>query len=646
MNDTVDTLADLRGLNLPFDLDLVTEQCHTCVRKQLKKYEKHVDKLGKPTEGRFLVPCTGIPKEPVNPDLKATVDDDVWDEMVATVDIVTWAAKYLKLPTGLPWIARWYQAEVLRCSSRRKMLRIARRTGKTDLVCVEICYYLFTEPNLKIVVAGPQKTHTEEIVNRVRGFIHSNPELSSMVIRDVSAPYYAIELSNGSRLRGFAAGTKGKGEGIGIRGQDADKLYMEEMDYIDERAITGAVIPILQTNPNTALIGFSTPSGFKTPYYNFCSNNPYYTEFHHNYKVLAHWKNVEMERSSFTEEDWTHEYLAEWGSTEAGVYKPSYIDRALQNYSYDSHHYSPAWKYCIGTDWNEKYGTEIVVLGYNMLTGMFQIVETLHVQKSEFTQLTGVQTLLDMNKKWKPAFVYIDAGNGSTNYELLRKTAYEQRYKGGDLDTARLLDILRKYNAGSSLTTKDPVTGEEIRSPAKPFMVNASVRMFEQGRISISSADRVLENQLRNYIIERYTPSKTPVYGIEDPKVKDHRLDALNLAIVAFHLEFDDLHTIKVVTSVGAVPDPRTRKDSLDNRDAQIAKNDSHGPAERRLEEALDKSKVFGVMPARVDHMANVTKTNRAGWESDQEPERMLQYLQRRRSRGNLSRHRPSRTTF
>lgn len=645
MKDTKvgDPYIDLRNVILPFDLETVDEQCIECVRRQLKKYEKHMDEHGRKTEGRFVVPCLGIPKNFVDQELKEALDDESYESMLAVADIVRWASKYLKLPTGEPWVARWYQEQVLRCTSRRKMLRIARRTGKTDLVCVEICYYLFTEPNIKVVVAGPQKSHTEEIITRVRAFINSNPALASMVTRDVSAPWYEIKLTNGARLRGFAAGTKGKGEGVGIRGQDADRLYLEEMDYVDEKAITGAVIPILQTTPNTALVGFSTPSGFQTPYYKFCEENPHYIEFHYNYKVLPHWKNVEMERSSFTEADWTHEYLAEWGSAEEGVYKPSYVDAATQTYVYGDHIKSPTWRYCIGTDWNEKHGTEIVVVGRNMLNGMHKVVEAILVPRSEFTQLSGVQALIEMNQKWKPDFIYIDAGNGSTNYELLRKTAYEQRRADGDRDTARLLDILKKYDAGSSLKIKDPITGEEVRMPAKPFMVNASVRIFEQKRIHISANDQILEKQLRNYIVQRMTPTKVPVYGLANAAVGDHRLDALNLALVAFQLEFSDLHTVNILTTVGAVPDPRTK--TLHHRSENNLDEQPHRPEDRRLENSQQKSG-SGILPARIDSSSGRIKTNRPGWEIDQEEKFSQRYLQQKRNRGTVSRSRPSRTNF
>lgn len=1009
-----DALADLRAIKLPFNLDEVKEECHNCVRKQLKKYEKMKDSHGKSMKGQFIVPCRGIPSNPVDPDLLAMLpNQETRDEMEELQDIVKWASKNLKLADGSPWNARWYQANVLRCTARRKVLRISRRAGKcissdseiltenglisaekyfslqkkprvvsfnqdtqtttfanafisnngkktvfslktkngreteatgnhpflirtsennakwkeledlaigdsiavpssyshldikgievgakksrllgyltgdggtshkttvrfsnadkeilddlsdiisdfkcklnyigqydynivgdlnnygkfksnkinkivtenglrclakhktipkcilegskeditnflgaywdcdgwisiklkpdkghnslkgeigicsaskklmletkhlllrlgihsslvhkkvkyknklndawqisfsnkdgiikfynnislkakqdklediynlvkdrkavintknnyfwdkvkeikelglkqtydlsvpgmqtfvaddiishnTDSVCVEICYYLFTHPGIKLVVAGPQKTHAEEIFNRVREFIASNPILHNMVVRDVSAPWYEIILTNGARLRGFAAGAKGKGSAVGIRGQDADRLYLEEMDYVDQNAITGAVLPILQTTPNTALVGFSTPSGFRTPYYECCEEDPQYVEFHFTYKVLPHWKAVERDKPRFTEERWTHEFLAEWGSSEDGVYKPEYIDAALTAYDYSDIKRNSSWRYCIGTDWNEKYGTEIVVIGYNTSTNLYQIVDAVLVSGSEFTQLSGIAKLLELNRKWKPNYIYIDAGNGSTNYELLRKTSFEERRPDGDRDTARLLDILKRYDAGSSIPTKDPVTGSDIRMPAKAFMINASVRMFEQKKIKISSYDDLLERQMRSYIIERYTPTKTPVYGLNDKKAGDHRLDAMNLALVAFHLEFDDLHVVTYLTDVAAIPDPRTMSQTINHRPTHVSDRQSR-PEDRRLEGPVESSSAFGVLPAKVDFGYQKVKTDRRGWDFDKEEEEKGRYLQRKRSRGTVQRNRPTRSTF
>lgn len=1064
MIDQNDLLADLRNIKLPFNLDEVDEQCHQCVRKQIEKYKKHRDPSGKNMEGRFIVPCTGIPKNPVDPDLLAILpNEETKNEMEEINDVVKWAKANL-FDNGKPWKARWYQADALRCTSKRKVLRVSRRAGKTTLICVEICYRLFTEPGIKILVAGPQKTHAEEIFTRVRELIDSNPKLFNMITRNVSGNYYEIKLSNGSRVRGFAAGAKGGSGGISMRGQDADLMCLDEMDYIDENAILGAVYPILQTNADTALIGSSTPSGFRTPYYECCEEDPQYKELHFSYKVLPHWKQVEADKPRFTEEKWTHEFCfagdqkvliynknkviekmikdvsignkvyssqdkklvnvtnifhnsdrrilkvetdiklikctedhsfrsidgiktsickldkipvsyvpnylydstieerkarlvgfingdgyianlktrysarfygkkedleniafdiekvygkkykpcfkstskntdtwtievskdisedlvllgalvgnktkqfnrvpewikekgiekeffgglwgakgssfipvnhtihslslsmtllsneilfdfksfllklnidatiigniiyiksdkdyqkfaeanfvrynkkkesdcffydlffkernrlyfnnfkkhrliyseslkkektlkilleeygiskksyykwkknvdnigykkygqistfipkakdwiqdrvsdnlcyidiietkltnesiptynievdssdhsylltggietfncAEWGDSENGVYKPHYIDTALTSYDYSDNKRIPTWKYCIGTDWNEKHGTELVVLGYDTATNIYKVVEAVLVAGSEFTQLSGIQKLLDLNRKWRPNFIYIDSGNGSTNAELLRKMSHEERRAGGDRDTARLLDIMKRYDAGSSIPVRDPVTGEDIKSPAKPFMVNASVRMFEQKRIKISSADEILEKQIRNYIIERYTPTKSPVYSLNDKKVGDHRLDALNLAIVAFHLEFDKLHTVSYITNVAVAPDPRKSSSEISNREElSFAKN--RGPEERRLDadkenNTLNNITMKAIMPAaKLDNGMHKMKTDRRGWDSDTEQKEMQTFLQKKHSRSTVQRNRPKRTTF
>jgi replicative DNA helicase len=647
MDNIIDEVADLRDLDLPFDLDQVIPQCHECVRSQIKKYGKHVidnNAVGR----RFLVPCRGIKKELVSPMERATKTDDQLEIIEAVRDKVAFAAKFARLPGDVPWIARWYQEQVLRCTSRRKVLRIGRRTGKTDSVCIEILFKLFTSKNRKIFITGPQKVHVEEIFTRLRSFIASNPILRDSVSRDVAAPYYAIEMKNGSRVRGFAGGAKGKKEGLAGRGQDADDIYCEEMDYIDETALRGGIFPILHTTPETSLVGFSTPTGFKTPYRSLCEDNPHYKEFHFTYKVLPWWRQVETEKATFTEEEWTHEYLAEWGTAESGVYKPSYIDRALIDYKYSDMTRNPVWKYTIGTDWNEKYGTEIAVLGYNPFTNMFQVVETVHIERSEFTQLAGVTKLLELNKKWRPHFIYIDAGNGSTNYELLKKTAYDNMKRDGDIDTANLLRTLKKYDAGASIEIRDPVSSQKKKVPAKPFMVNASVRLFEQNKIRLSVHDNRLEKQLRSYIIERITPTKTPVYGLEDEKVKDHRLDAVNLSIVAFQLEFSSLHAQNVITDVAAVPDPRNIRKHATERGEEADRVSV--PQERRLDGGFKKTpieeQVFAQVPGRVDTRLNGIRTNRPGWSTDEEDLHVEKFLHRRRGRQSIRRGRPTRTNI
>jgi len=934
----------------------------------------------------------------------------------------------------------------------------------TDSVCMEILYKLYTSKDRKIFVTGPQKIHVEEIFIRLRKFISSHSMLRDSVIRDAKAPYYEILLRNGSRVRGVPAGAKGKKDGLGGRGQDADDIYVEEMDYVDASALRGAIFPIMYTTPETSLCGFSTPTGFKTPYYSLCEESPHYKEFHYTYKVLPHYKQVEAEKGSFTEEEWKHEYCfngyqevtvldseskcfikkhiknikvgdkvfstqdkqlvditnvfknsnrktikyftdsgtidctndhgfrnrqgtktpvsalkeipfsyypiylysafkkqklarligflngdgyvadlssrysarfygekidlqnicidinsiystsyspyfkssstnsetwcvevnkeisedlvrlgglfgkkteqdnvipewilneskhiqieffgglwgaegstpkpvgytahslsinmtlktnklmyqlqdvlykfniestvkentlyikndiniqkfcklnpvryctskeilhfyldlyfkernrlyyenfenhrlvysertrsdsklsilfekynvskssfykwiknkdrtghkkygqiktkilkssdwfksklvgnlcymsilkeetngiqptynievnssdhsyiltnnvetfncAEWGTAESGVYQPAYIDRALTKYEYSSMVRNPSWRYVIGTDWNEKKGTEIVVLGFNPFSNTYHVVDVEHIERSEFTQLEGVSKLLAMNQKWMPNYIYIDAGNGSTNYELLRKTAWEHTKPGGNRITANLLTILKKYDSGASLEIKDPVTHQKEKKPAKPFMVNASVRLFEQNLVRISSYDEKLVKQFRNYIVDRISPNGTTIYGVESEKIGDHRLDAFNLAAVGFALEFSNLHSTVVSTEVAAIVDPRSKNT---NHVTHAEKNDKFSsPQERRLDGEASKSllekDIFTRIPGKLDNQRNTVQTNRLGWDIDREEEEMEKYKQRKKTRGRSRTDRPTRSNI
>lgn len=196
----------------------------------------------------------------------------------------------------------------------------------------------------------------------------------------------------------------------------------EEADFIDDEAIQGAIMPILYTNAHAELIGFSTPCGLRKTFYTWCMDSPQYKEFYYNYTVLP-WKDIiEKEKDSYTEEQWDHEMLALFGDSDAGVYKPSYIDRALTAYQYSDNHPEPGVVYAMGVDWNEKHGAEITVLGYSHYRKKFKIMDIQHVIGQDFTQLNSVSKVIEMNKKWNPRFVYVDSGNGCLYKDTIVQT--------------------------------------------------------------------------------------------------------------------------------------------------------------------------------------------------------------------------------
>ena len=67
-------------------------------------------------------------------------------------DPVKWAQAFLITWNGdkkcySPWTARWYQSEMLRDKSKKKVNRCGRRTGKTETMVVESLYSDYKNPN-------------------------------------------------------------------------------------------------------------------------------------------------------------------------------------------------------------------------------------------------------------------------------------------------------------------------------------------------------------------------------------------------------------------------------------------------------------------------------------------------------------------
>lgn len=582
-----DPLSDLRKLDLPFDVDEVIPECHECVRKQLKRYKHYVYPDGRRSES-FEVDCKGIKKQIISPQLIHKYTPEELFQIKGMLDPVYFAENFMIYPDGgqNPIILRDYQAIALRCTSPRRVLRWSRRVGKTMSVCVDIIHKLLTQHKVRLILAAPMIEQVENIFVRVRDFFFASPALKSSIANFKRSPH-ELTLKNESILKGFAAGSVSRGgDGTSIRGQDADIIYLEEADYVSEEAITGAILPLLSTSPNTKIVAFSTPLGFTTtPFYKLCYKSPDYKEFHFTYRVLPWAKEIEKQRHNMTEEKWNHEYEALFTESSSGVYKPKYIDKAITKYDYTDQQRIPYWSYCMGVDWNEKHGAEIVVLGYDPHTKKFKIAEAIHVGGSSFTQLNSVAKVIEMHKKWKPDYIYVDSGNGSTNYELLLHNA--KKAIPGD-DIYNFIYMLKKYDSGSKIEVRDIVTGEKVRKAAKPFMVDASIRMFEQNRISIPDSDTLLEKQLRNYIIDRYTETNIPKFGLLDSAVGDHRLDALNLAVVAFQLEFADLFKREYFTSISIANNPlKSKEEEIDDEDSSreivIAKRGRNSSTTQRL---------------------------------------------------------------
>ena len=125
-----------------------TEFCLKCIKTRVAKIDGPVsEELGVPLyrKGDFIIDCKGIPDEhkyiPRQDSLFARLEkesgeklsDEEKYDLSAMYDSIFWAEKYLgwkprKSNKGEP-----FQENMLRCSSKRKVSRLGRRNGKSEI---------------------------------------------------------------------------------------------------------------------------------------------------------------------------------------------------------------------------------------------------------------------------------------------------------------------------------------------------------------------------------------------------------------------------------------------------------------------------------------------------------------------------------
>jgi hypothetical protein len=82
-------------------------------------------------------------------------------------------------------------------------------------------WYAFTHKNASLIVATPYENQITVIFDQLRKFIDQAPEIRSSIALDRRNPQH-IQLKNGSKIKGFTAGTRSGAAGGSLRGQRAD----------------------------------------------------------------------------------------------------------------------------------------------------------------------------------------------------------------------------------------------------------------------------------------------------------------------------------------------------------------------------------------------------------------------------------------
>lgn len=477
-------------------------------------------------------------------------------------DPVLWAKAFVVAvnpetkKTG-PWVARDYQAEILRNRDVRKVYRMGRRLGKSECMIVDALWQVCTHRNYRVLFITPYENQVELIFRRIREIVNDSPMIKNEISRIKNSPY-TVEFNNGSVILGFTTGAASGSGAASVRGQRADWLFLDELDYMAENDYS-TVAAIANERSDIGITASSTPTGRRGTFYSMCCDpNFHYTHWHFPSQRSPLWDD-EMEqraRAEYSQQQYEHEVLAEFGTEEAGVFNKDALDRARQQmfytydrltdlqikrlgngpkpleYIYNEGDRAPFNLYrTVGIDW-DKYGasSSIVVLDYDRQKDKFWVIKRIEVPRGEYSYDNAVKWVIRVNDIYNPRWIFADRGSGE--YQIERLHIYGEEHKSSGLKNK-----LEGYQFKNTLDVPDPIRRTIRKEPMKPFMVNALAKVIEEDRLILSPFDDTLHKQLVDYCVERISANGNPVFTSKD----EHFVDALGLAYLAMVLKFPEI---------------------------------------------------------------------------------------------------------
>lgn len=431
---------------------------------------------------------------------------------------------------------------------------------------VEAIYQTNVNREFVAVFVAPYENQIRLIFDRIRALIDASPLVKEKVSSSTKNPY-AVNFRNGSKIIGFTTGASSGSGGASIRGQRADMIIVDEMDYLGDNDFENITM-LAAEREEISIVASSTPTGKRGYFYKICQSDSGYSQHYHPSTHNPNWSDkMEAEfRAEMTELGYIHEILAEFGPQDTGVFNKDKIDQAIHvdNYTYseltqvqeftrqrNGYDIPRNISYLanngivpknifrtMGVDW-DKYGasSSILILDYDMEFQCFRVVNRIEIPKSEYTYDNAINKIVELNSIYNPSWIYIDRGSGE--YQL------ERLHLIGEKDLASGLKVkVKGFSFSNKIPIPDAVTKTTTLEPLKPFMVNQLTIAFERNKMILSPYDEVLYKQLIDYSVVRISASGQPIFTDEN----EHFIDCLGLAYLAFVLEFPDLtKTVKQI---------------------------------------------------------------------------------------------------
>ena len=100
-------------------------------------------------------------------------------------------------------------------------------------MCVESLYQVNTNVEYVFVFVCPFENQIRLIFNRLMELVNGSPLIKKRLVNSTKNPY-EIRFLNNSRIVGFTTGASSNSGGASIRGQRANMIACDEMDYLGD----------------------------------------------------------------------------------------------------------------------------------------------------------------------------------------------------------------------------------------------------------------------------------------------------------------------------------------------------------------------------------------------------------------------------
>lgn len=501
-------------------------------------------------------------------------------------------------------------------------------------MAILILWYAYTQYNkgdngqYNILILTPYETQIDLIFTRLDQLIEGSPLMQKCMERQI---HHRKELTNGSIILGLTAGASSGNNGSNnTRGQRADVIIFDEIDYIGSSQITNALNIRNEAPERIKVIAASTPCGKHEEFYKWCVNSsksykPYPDDIKNfefngynvtnsmvergdrgngwceiyapsvvNKELLKINPDTEQTylqdlQDEFSELRYAQEVMAEFGEEELGVYQKKYLRQALQEgirtkhkyfndmtaaeiKDYRLHHMENI--FMLGVDWDRiQAGTTLVGVmldkGFVNADGIIEPkFRVIFREEIPKSQFTFTEAV-DRIIQLNDIydFNWISIDKGYGDTQL------EMLHKYGMANPETgLAEKVVGYQFGEKIEVRDPFTFKKDKKPFKPFMVNNSVITFEKGKIVFDPNDKQLLEQFEAYKVVRVSTTGQPIYTDEN----EHIVDALNLCLVIFQQKYGSLFKNIISSKSAVIKMPsRNKYEPVDDRNIHYSKREA-----------------------------------------------------------------------